>query len=317
MTLRVGVVGARGYAGSEMCRWILAHPELSLHTVVSRSLAGRPLTDVVPSLLGATDVCFETFDARALSALDLVVLATPHGAAQALAEQLSDAPIVLDLSRDHRHAPGWVFGQPEYNHEALRGATRIAAPGCFATALMLSMAPFVAAGVVDGPIRTVAATGSTGSGATASAGTHHPERFVNMKAYKVLVHQHVPEVLTFLGTLGDTPTVQFVPWSAPVDRGIFATSFIPLTAGVDAADLVQRAYSDRRFIRLRNGTPELRHVRGTAFCDVSVHQDSDTAVVLAAIDNLGRGAAAQAVQALNLALGFPEDAGIGVFAATP
>jgi N-acetyl-gamma-glutamyl-phosphate reductase common form len=317
MSIRVGVVGAAGYVGSEMCRWVLAHPDMTLSMAVSRSRVGKPLSSAVPALLGATDLCFSGFEPEALCALDVVILATPHGAAAGLAAQLSDAPVLLDCSRDHRHAVGWVFGQPEWHAEQLVGAKRIAAPGCFATALMLSAAPFVDAGVVAGDIQVVAATGSTGSGASASAATHHPERFVNLKAYKVLTHQHVPEVLTFLAGLGAQPTVNFVPWSAPVDRGIFATSFIPMARGTDAASVVEAAYGNRRFIRLRDGTPQLRHVRGTAFCDISVHQDGDTAVVLAAIDNLGRGAAAQAMQALNLALGLREDAAIGVFAATP
>lgn len=317
MSIRVGIVGAAGYVGSEMCRWVLSHPDMTLAMAVSRSRVGAPLSAAIPALLGATDLCFSGFDADALCSLDVVILATPHGAAAGLADSLSEAPVIVDCSRDHRHADGWVFGQPEWNAHLLKGATRIAAPGCFATALMLSAAPLVDAGVVAGDIQVVAATGSTGSGASASLATHHPERFVNLKAYKVLTHQHVPEVVSFLAGLGTAPTLHFVPWSAPVDRGIFATSFIPVTPGADAFACVRAAYGNRRFIRLRDGTPQLRHVRGTAFCDISVHQDGDTAVILAAIDNLGRGAAAQAMQALNLALGLREDAAIGVFAATP
>jgi len=314
---RVGVIGATGYVGSEVCRWVMMHPDLELAAVVSRSRVGELLSDAVPSMLGASDLRFSVFDPAALAELDVVVIATPHGAAKPLIDQLGDVPVLLDCSRDHRHAPGWVFGQPEWHRDQLPGATRIAAPGCFATALMLSMAPFVAAGVATDAIQVVAATGSTGSGATASAGTHHPLRFVNLKAYKVLRHQHVPEVRGLLEGLGRTPPIHFVPWSAPVDRGIFATCFITVAEGVDAAAVVADAYADSRFVRVRQGTPELRLVRGTAYCDVSVHQDGNTAVVLAAIDNLGRGAAAQAIQALNLALELPEDAGIGVVAATP
>jgi N-acetyl-gamma-glutamyl-phosphate reductase len=175
----------------------------------------------------------------------------------------------------------------------------------------------VAAGVVAGPVDVAAATGSTGSGAAPSAGTHHPERFVNLKAYKVLSHQHVPEVRAFLAGHGEAPALRFVPWSAPLDRGIFATSFIPLAGEVDAAAIVREAYAAAPLIRLRAGTPELRHVRGTAFCDLAVHQGDGVAVVLAAIDNLGRGAAAQAVQALNLACGWPADTGLRQLPCTP
>ena len=113
MSIRVGVVGAAGYVGSEMCRWVLAHPDMTLAMVVSRSRIGTPIAAAIPALLGATDVVFSGFDADALCELDVVVLATPHGAAAGLAAQLGNAPVILDCSRDHRHAEGWVFGQPE------------------------------------------------------------------------------------------------------------------------------------------------------------------------------------------------------------
>lgn len=314
---KVGVIGATGYVGSEVCRWVMNHPELVLHTVCSSSRAGTPLVQAVPALLGATDLVLQPVSEASLSDCDVVFLATPHGAAASIVPTLGNVPVIVDCSNDHRHADGWVFGQPEWCAEALVGATRIAAPGCFATALMLSLAPLVAADVVTGPVNIAAATGSTGSGATPKAATHHPERFVNLKAYKVLKHQHVPEVRTFLAGLGTAPTVHFVPWSAPLDRGIFATSFIPVTPGTDAKAVVADAYASARLVRLRETTPELRHVRGTALCDLAVHQEGDTAVVLAAIDNIGRGAAAQAVQALNVALGYPAAAGIGLLPATP
>jgi N-acetyl-gamma-glutamyl-phosphate reductase len=305
--IRVGVVGATGYVGGEVVRWMLVHPAFELSAVVSRSHTGEPLSSVLPGLLGLTDLVLETFDAVRLARLDVVVLATPHGAAAPLAAELErrGVPVILDCSRDHRHAAGWVYGQPEWSREALVGATRIAAPGCFATAIALALAPFVHAGVVTGPVNVAAATGSTGSGAAPSAATHHPERFANLKAYKVLTHQHVPEILAFLGGLGTAPELAFVPLSAPVDRGIFATCFIPCAAGIDARALVADAYAGHRLVRLREGSPELRLVRGTGFCDLAVHRQGDTVVVLSAIDNLGRGAAAQAIQALEVAMAIP------------
>lgn len=301
---RIGIVGATGYVGGEVVRWLLAHPSLEIAAVVSTSRAGTRLDAVLPGLVGLTDAVLEPFDAERLAQLDAVVLATPHGAAAPLAEALDAArcPMILDCSRDHRHAEGWVYGAPEWHREALIGATRVAAPGCFATAISLSLAPLVAAGVVQGRVSVSAATGSTGSGASAKAGTHHPERFTNLKAYKVLSHQHVPEILAFLDGLGGAPPIAFVPLSAPVDRGILATCFVPVPPEVDARDIVAEAYAAHPLVRLREGSPELRLVRGTAFADLSVHQQADVAVVLCAIDNLGRGAAAQAVQALELAL---------------
>jgi N-acetyl-gamma-glutamyl-phosphate reductase len=180
----------------------------------------------------------------------------------------------------------------------------------------LALAPLVAAGVELDAAWVTAATGSTGSGATPSAGTHHPERFTNLRAYKVLRHQHVPEVQRCLAGLGVAPELHLVPLSAPVDRGILASILVQV-GDVDAAALFADAYASAPLVRLRQDSPELRWVRGTALADVSVHQDGDVAAVIVAIDNLGKGAAAQAVQALNLALGWPETAGLHTPAITP
>lgn len=309
--IRAGVVGATGYVGSELVRWLLGHPEFTLTGVASTSRVGERLSDAVPALFGLTDLVLQPV---AELDVDVMFLATPHGAARPLIPSLR-AGLIVDTSSDHRADPGWVYGPPELVDFA--GAVRIAAPGCFATAIELAVAPFVKAGVVTGPVCVAATTGSTGSGATPSAATHHPERFVNVRAYKVLEHQHVPEVLRFLGTLGEAPTLQLVPTSAPVDRGIFATCFVPVAPGVDPVAIVGDTYAGRPLIRLRSGSPELRHVRGTAFADLSVHATDGLAVVLVAIDNLGKGAAAQAVQCANLASGLPEQTGLRHPACTP
>lgn len=312
--IRVGVVGATGYVGAEIVRWVLGHPELELAAVTARSAAGQPIAQVHPGLLGLCDQVLQPFDAPALATLDAVFLAVPHGAALPLAESLdaAGAPVIVDASRDHRHAPGWVYGQPEWLGESLVGATRIAAPGCFATAIALALAPFVAADVIDGPVMVSAATGSTGSGASPSAGTHHPLRFTSLRAYKVLRHQHVPEIRGFLDLLGQAPPISFVPLSAPIDRGILATCFVPVSADVDARAVLADAYAAHPLVRVRaDASPELRHVRGTALCDVAAFRQpteaggtDDVVAVISAIDNLGRGAAAQAVQALQVALGL-------------
>ncbi len=318
MSLRVGVVGATGYVGAELVRWILGHPRLTLAAATSRDHAGTPLSEAVPALSGFTDVRLTAPDPAALCRLDVVMLATPHGVSGTLIDTLAAAPLIVDLSADHRHAPGWVYGQPEWNAAALAGATRIAAPGCFATALILSAAPLIAAGAVDGPLSIVAATGSTGSGAAPKAAAHHPTRFASMSAYKVLRHQHVPEVRGMLEQLGPTPALNFVPWSAPVDRGIFATTLLTPRAGADVASILADAYAAAPLVRLRRDSPALRCVRGSALADLSVEQPDETAAaVLCAIDNLGRGAAGQAIAALNLALGFPVDEGLRFIPPTP
>jgi N-acetyl-gamma-glutamyl-phosphate reductase len=316
VSVRIGIVGGSGYVGSELLRWSLLHPELEVASVVSTSRAGQPVVEIAPGLAGHTDLVFEPLDAQRLSSLDAVFLATPHGTSAALAEALAAAPVIVDCAADHRHAPGWVYGQPEWHREQLAGATRIAAPGCFATAIELALAPLVAAGVAPQAAFVTAATGSTGSGATPRAGTHHPERFTNLRAYKVLAHQHVPEIRGLLGGLGTAPAVHLVPVSAPVDRGILASVLVEV-GEASAAAIVADAYAAAPLVRLRAASPELRWVRGTAHADIAVHQQDGVASVLVAIDNLGKGAAAQAVQALNLALGLPEAAGLHTPSLTP
>jgi N-acetyl-gamma-glutamyl-phosphate reductase len=314
--IRAGVVGATGYVGSELVRWLLGHPELRVVAAASTSQAGAPLAEAVPGLAGLTDLVLEPVDPARLAALDVVFLATPHGAARALAEALSGAPRIVDCSADHRHAPGWVYGLPELG-APLAGARRIAAPGCFATAVALATGPLVAAGGVRGPLCVSGLTGSTGSGATPGAGTHHPERFATIRPYKVLTHQHVPEIRAALAALGVAPALHFVPHSAPLDRGILATAFVPFDGDPVAA--FSRFYADRPLIRLRSSPEkvEVRLVRGTAFADVAVAAGEGLAVSVVAIDNLGKGAAAQAVQAANLALGLPEALGLRQAPATP
>jgi N-acetyl-gamma-glutamyl-phosphate reductase len=316
---RIGIVGATGYTGGEIARLLLTHPDVDLVRVMSRSSAGRALGEAVPSLLGCTSLVLEPFEPGRLEGLDAVLLAVSHGAAASLVGPIASAgvPRIFDASADHRHAQGWVYGQPEWCEGAIRDARRVAVPGCFATAIALALAPLVAAGAVRGEVHVVAATGSTGSGAEPRPGTHHPERFANLKAYKVLEHQHVPEIRALLATLGEAPPLLFVPWSAPVDRGILTTCFVPVDRATDVRALFSAAYARRPLIRSRDETPELRHVRGSGFCDLSLHRRGDTAVILTAIDNLGKGAATQAVQCLNLSLGLPVDAGLLAAPCTP
>jgi N-acetyl-gamma-glutamyl-phosphate reductase len=317
--LRAAIIGVNGYVGSELARLLLGHPHVSLVSVVSRQHAGKPLSEVLPGLCGFTDLLVDSLEGCTLGEVDVVFLATPHGVAKDLLSRVTGATKarIVDMSADHRHQEGWVYGQPEWNGEQLKDARRIAVPGCFATAIALATAPIAHANLLGGPVCVAATTGSTGSGAKAKTATHHPERAVNFKAYKVLQHQHVPEIQQFLGQWTETPQVHFVPQSGPYDRGIFATCFVPLREKVDVAALYRDAYGPAPLVRLRSSSPELRFVRGTGFCDLSVHAVDDHAVVLCAIDNLGRGAAFQGVQALNTAMGWSPQAGIWISSLTP
>ena len=320
--IRVGVVGATGYAGAELIRLLLRHPRVNLATVVSNSKNGQRLDVLHPALAGCTDLVASSFEAEQLAELDAVLIGVPHGKAAPLCDALDAAGAnkIFDLSRDHRHADGWTYGLAEWAHQDLSGSSRVAVPGCFATAISMASAPFVSAGLVNGPIRVVAATGSTGLGASPSQSGHHPERFTNLKAYKVLTHQHRPEVETFLGGLGDFGGLRFVPLSAPIDRGILATAMIPLKDSLDDASakaILEKSYGQHPLVRVREGSPEIRHVRGTGFCDVSAFASDDEVVVISAIDNLGKGASAQAIQCLNHSFDWPVETGLELVPCLP
>jgi [amino group carrier protein]-6-phospho-L-2-aminoadipate/5-phospho-L-glutamate reductase len=339
--LRVGIAGGRGYGGAESLRWLLAHPLFEVSGVTSRRHAGERVDTVHPHLAGFyRDLTFTQKPEDLLADdPDAIILALPHKHSAEHAKRLLDAKPdlrVVDLSGDHRLGDaasygeaygvehphpeeltggGWVYGVPEVNREALRTATRIANPGCFATGAVLAALPLARRGLIGGAVRHVAISGSSGSGADPKAGTHHPERMTDVKAYKVLGHQHVPEIrrcLTAAGMPADAAW-QMVPQSGPFARGIFTTLFVDLTEEMTTEalqDLYRSEYGLEPFVRLRDGTPRVAHVAGTNFCDIAVHAEGRTAVVLSAIDNLGKGMASQAVQNLNLAFDLMEGMGL-------
>lgn len=310
--LRVAVVGATGYTGAETLRWCLQHPHLRVVGATSRRAAGRPLGEVWPQL-GAYDVPIT----EAIPDADVLFLCLPHGEAARLAPGLS-ARCILDLSGDHRlpeplhtqaygfprPGPPWVYGLPELGAERLRGASRVANPGCFATALTLALLPH--AGRLPARVSAVGLTGSTGSGVAPTEGTHHPMRAENLRPYKVLTHQHVPEVVQ---ALGGGVHLDFVPVSAPVRRGILVTVPLP---GARLAEW-RAFYDGNPLVRVSDRPPELLHVVGSPRAHLSVvasAEDPGSAVVFCAIDNLCRGAGSQAVANLNLVMGWPVDTGL-------
>jgi N-acetyl-gamma-glutamyl-phosphate reductase len=209
-----------------------------------------------------------------------------------------------------------VYGLPEMNREAIRGATLIASPGCFATAIELGLLPLAKAGLLTGPIETVGITGSSGSGVAPSAGTHHPVRAQNLRTYKPLTHQHLPEIRETLLQAGAKDfSLNFVPVSAPLTRGIFATSFIRVDAGLTkdvVADLFTKTYAGEPFVRMpKKRLPEVVAVSGSEYAEVGfelgpAEGKERTLACFSAIDNLIKGGAGQAVQSMNIALGFDE-----------
>lgn len=317
------ILGASGYGGGELLRWLSNHPAVVSLRGTARSHAGKPFHAQHPNLRGLVEGTFEAapdWAALAASPHPVVFSALPHGELGKLWPDLEAAGrdhgllerlIVIDLSTDFRLDPTWVYGLVDWKPERMKGVRRIANPGCFATALQLALLPL--AEWKPPFVAITAATGSSGSGAAPSDTTHHPTRATDFRAYKMLSHQHEAEVLRTLAMEGWEVPLSFVPQSAPMVRGIFATAQFPLPAGMEERALRARYedfYKDRFFVRVVEGSPRVAATTGSAFADIGVAARHGHGAVMVALDNLGKGMAAQAVQNLNLALGLPEWTGL-------
>ena len=344
MKLDITILGASGYGGGELLRWLSTHPEVASLRGTARTLAGQPFWKAHPNLRGVVEGSFEEeIDWASFAGCEqpVVFSALSHGAlAEKLPELetawqaagLAERLLLVDLSGDFRlqdpavfakaykrphpcpeHLPRFVYGLPEWNKARIPGTRRIANPGCFATALQLGLLPL--RGLQLGFLAASAATGSSGSGASPSEGTHHPLRAQDFRAYKVLAHQHLPEVHMAMEACAVQGTLAFVPQSAPMVRGIFASLIFPLPPELDAKALqarAQLAFQDQPFVRLVEDSPKVTAVTGSNFADLSVTARDGSGVVLVALDNLCKGMASQAVQNMNLALGLPETEGLRV-----
>ncbi|HLK89412.1 MAG TPA: N-acetyl-gamma-glutamyl-phosphate reductase [Polyangia bacterium] len=340
---KAAVIGGTGYGGAEMIRRLLIHPDVELVRVVAVDHVGEPLGAVHPPLTGRSALVFENVPpAEAAEGCDVALLGLPHKVSAHHAPAiLATGAKVVDMSGDfrlrdpaayaqyygakHPHpevlgSATWIYGLPELNREAIKKARAVASPGCFATTIELGLLPLARAGKLSGVVHVVGMTGSSGSGVAASAGTHHPVRAVNLKTYKVLEHQHTPEILETLASAG-APQValRFVPVSAPLSRGILATSFVELPAGVGDAEiaaLYEAAYAKEPFVRfVRERLPEVAAVAGSNYAEVGftlgpASGATRTLAVVSATDNLIKGGAGQAIQNMNLMLGLPETASL-------
>jgi N-acetyl-gamma-glutamyl-phosphate reductase len=336
--MKVAVVGAAGYAGGELLRLLLQHPEVSECLATSRSQAGKTLADVHPALAGVNDARFSGSTAGdAARGRDVVFLCLEHGESSRVAGEVFDAGpgMVVDLAADFRlrdqrlheqyygahPAPDLVarftYGLADVAGRALCGAKAIAAPGCFATAAQLALYPLARAGLDVTP-SLFAVTGSSGAGVQPKPTTHHPMRAHNLFAYSPLGHRHEAEVLQgWRGWTGrPDAAARLMTHAGPFVRGIYLTlhAYLATTLGADgaAAGLYRDAYRERPFVRVLDAPPELTHAVGTNFALLHAVQSADgrEIQVSVAIDNLIKGAGGQAVQAMNLALGIDERAGL-------
>ena len=341
--MRVAVVGAAGYAGGELLRLLLQHPDVTECVATSRSQGGKPIGGAHPGLAAITDARFSgASPGEVARGRDVVFLCLEHGESSRLAGEVFDAGpgLVVDLAADFRvrdlglherfygphTAPALVerftYGLADVAGCRLRGATAIAAPGCFATAAQLALYPLAWAGLDVTP-SIFAITGSSGAGVQPRATTHHPMRAHNVFAYSVLGHRHEAEVLQSWREWVGRPdaTARLMTHSGPFVRGIYLTlhAFVPPAVairggevGATAASWYREAYADRPFVRILDSPPELTHAVGTNYALIHALESEDGAEiqVTVAIDNLVKGAGGQAIQAMNLALGIDERAGL-------
>lgn len=335
--ISVGIVGATGYAGMELLRILHAHPEVRVVALTSRREVGTRVDRMFPHLRKFSDLTYTAPDDEHLRQCDAVFFATPHGVAMEVAPFLLNQGVrIIDLSADfrlrdpelYRHWYGKdhacpeilanaVYGLPEMNRSAICGARVVGNPGCYPTSVQLGLLPLLESGFVDkGQIIADCKSGASGAGREANVSLLLCEAGDSLKAYKVAGHRHSAEMEQGLSLIANEPVrLMFVPHLVPMIRGIHATLYVPLTDGkVDLQSLFEHRYANEPFVDVlpEDSHPETRSVRGTNFCRIAVHRPGNgrTAVILAVIDNLVKGAAGQAVQCLNLMFGLDECCGL-------
>lgn len=343
--VRVAVAGASGYAGGEVLRLLLGHPEyrtgrLVIGALTAGSNAGTRLGALQPHLLPLADRVLAPTTVEELAGHDVVFLGLPHGQSAAIAEQLPDSTVIIDCGADFRltdakawekyygspHAGSWPYGLPELpgGRDKLRGATRIAVPGCYPTVASLALAPAIAAGIIEPTVNVVAVSGTSGAGRKLDVGLLGSEVMGSVRAYNIAgAHRHTPEIAQNLSAAGGTEvTVSFTPVLAPMPRGILATCTAPVKVDLaEARAVYEKAYADEPFVHLlpEGVLPQTGAVLGSnaVALQVAVDEAAGLLVVIGAVDNLTKGTAGAAVQSMNLALGIEETAGLSTVGVAP
>ena len=341
--IKVGIVGGTGYTGVELLRLLAQHPQAELVAITSRKEAGMPVAELFPSLRGKLDLAFSDPSQAGLGQCQVVFFATPNAVAMEQAASLLDQGVkVVDLSADFRikDVPDWerwynakhaapgvvaeaVYGLPELQREAIRGARLIANPGCYPTAVQLGFMPLLEAGVVDTQsLIADAKSGVSGAGRKAEVNILFAEAGDNFHAYGIPGHRHLPEIRQGLaGMAGHAVGLTFVPHLTPMIRGIHATLYARITKEADFQALFEQRYANEPFVDVLppGSHPETRSVRAANVCRIAVHrpQGGSTLVICSVIDNLVKGAAGQAIQNMNLMFGLPEQSGLQQLAVLP
>ncbi len=314
--IQVGIIGGAGYTGGETIRLLLNHPQVELVFIHSRSNAGNPLHTSHPDLIGDTKLTFtDTIEQN----VDVIFLCLGHGESKKF---LQENPIkvsvkIIDLSQDFRlgeqvEGREFVYGLPEVNREAIKKASNVANPGCFATAIQLGLAPLAKVGWL-GDVYTTGITGSTGAGQKLQDTTHFSWRANNISAYKTLTHQHIKEITRTVEQLqsGYAKSINFIPWRGDFTRGIYVSSCMTVKPSlVEVEKLYHHFYDSHPFTILSHEMIDLKQVVNTNKALIALEKEGDKLVVHSAIDNLLKGASGQAVQNMNLMFGLEETAGL-------
>ena len=312
MGVQAAVLGASGYSGGELLRYLAAHPAIDIAAVAAGSKAGREVGEALPHMVGSHLGRLGSLDSVLEAPADVLFSCLPSG-------RLPSVPsdrVVIDLSDDHRADPEWTYGLPELDRDALAGATLVANPGCYPTATLLCLAPFAAAGLIEGPVVVDAMSGTSGAGRKEADHLLHGSIESNVAAYGTVEHRHVPEMERGLASLGGLETtVSFTPHLVPMARGLLVTARAPLTSAIDDAEatsVLAEAYAGELFVSVTEGWPSTKSVYGTNRAVVAARVDSRAGLLIcsAAIDNLGKGAAGQAIQNANIVLGLGETTGL-------
>ena len=310
---KVGIIGGSGYTGGELIRLVLNHPALELDFIYSTTRPGTPLHDTHVDLLG-TEI--SNFTDQINPAVDVVFLCVGHGKSAGFLKEnkFSESTIIIDLSNDFRlkndasfQGYNFVYGLPELQRETIEKATAIANPGCFATAIQLALLPLARKGMVTNPVHINATTGSTGAGVGLSASSHFSWRNNNLSWYKPFTHQHLGEI----GETLNNPKLYFLPQRGDFTRGIFASCYTFFDGNLeDAKTIYKDFYKSHPFTHVSENEVALKQVINTNNCAIHLHQFEDQLLITSVIDNLIKGASGQAIQNLNLIMGWEEDLGL-------